>query len=94
MENNHCVIEDLSSFAQLADAGPVTSYFGVYDGHGGYLISEYLASHLATNIAKQHAFMSDVKEAMRIGFMETDKDVLAKISRDVCLICAGVDGSV
>jgi hypothetical protein len=82
MENNHAIIEDLNSFAKIPNM-PQSSFYGVFDGHGGYMISEYLSLHLAYNIAKQPAFLRNIPEALRLGFKVTDELVLKKMFRDV-----------
>jgi serine/threonine protein phosphatase PrpC len=81
MENNHAIIEDLNSFARLQNI-PQTSFYGVFDGHGGYLVSEYLSLHLAYNIAKLPIFAKNIPEAIRLGFKNTDELVLRKMQRD------------
>ncbi|KAI3630823.1 hypothetical protein MIR68_012258 [Amoeboaphelidium protococcarum] len=80
MENNHAIIEDVNTFCKLN--GPQVSFYGVFDGHGGYAISEYLSLHLAINICTHAQFQSDIKTAIIDGFKSTDDDVLKKIKRD------------
>lgn len=82
MENNHAVIEDLNAFAKMAPGLPMNSFYGVFDGHGGYLVSEYLSLHLASAIVKQPLFQSNILEAMRMGYLKTDDNVLRKVHRD------------
>jgi serine/threonine protein phosphatase PrpC len=82
MENNHAIIEDLNALAQLPSNAPQSSFYGVYDGHGGYLISEYLSLHLAAHIAKHPLFQKNIMEAIRQSYLKTDDDVLRKINRD------------
>ena len=86
MENNHAVIEDLNSFARLPPNAPQSSFYGVFDGHGGYMISEYLSLHLASNIARHPSFLKSMTETFRGAFAKTDDDVNRKIDRDVCFI--------
>jgi hypothetical protein len=81
MENNHAVIEDLNTFGRFG--GPQCSFYGVFDGHGGYLISEYLSLHLAGNIARHPSFHKSIPDAIRGSFMKTDEDIAHKIQRDV-----------
>ena len=71
------------SFAGLKTDCPMTSFFGVFDGHGGYLISEYLSLHLAYNIAKQPDFCRNIEKAVRSAFVYTDDLVIQRIYRDV-----------
>lgn len=83
MENYHAIVEDLFQFTDNPNGGPMTSFFGVFDGHGGFFISEYLSFHLATRIAQQTSFSTKLPEALREAFFATDNDVLKRISRDV-----------
>ena len=83
MENYHAVVEDLYQFTDNPNGGPMTSFFGVFDGHGGFFISEYLSFHLATRIAQQPSFNTKLTDAMRDAFFATDIDVINRINRDV-----------
>jgi hypothetical protein len=83
MENNHAVIEDLNAFAKLPSNAPQTSFYGVFDGHGGYMVSEYLSLHMAANIARHPAFLRSMTETFRGSFAKTDEDVVRKVERDV-----------
>ena len=85
MENNHAIIEDMNRIAGLPSDAPMNSFFGVFDGHGGYLVSEYLSLHLAANIAKQPCFGKNITEAIRLGYQKTDDLVMKKNMRDVFL---------
>lgn len=86
MENNHALVEDLNLFAKLpADLTvPSTSFYGVFDGHGGYMVAEYLSLHMASAIARHPLFSTDkLDEVLRGCYQTVDSSILKKIYRDV-----------
>jgi serine/threonine protein phosphatase PrpC len=52
MEDVHCIHGPQT----WAAPHPMASFIGVYDGHGGRLIVDYLEDHLAKNVAQEWAF--------------------------------------
>lgn len=58
MEDSHTHI------LSLPDA-PETSFFGVYDGHGGASVSHYAGKHLHKYIVKREEFPADITTAMQ-----------------------------
>jgi hypothetical protein len=86
MENNHALVEDLNLFAKpaLEKSVPPTSFYGVFDGHGGYLVSEYLSLHFPNAVARHSLFGTDkLEQVLHECFMSLDASILKKISRDV-----------
>lgn len=83
MENNHTIVEDLNQFANLPGNVSQCSFYGVFDGHGGYLVSEYLSHHVPLAIAKHPLFLSNLPEALRQSYLKMDDFVCKKNMRDV-----------
>ena len=52
MEDVHCIHGPQT----WAAPHPMASFIGVYDGHGGRLIVDYLEDHLAKNVAQEWSF--------------------------------------
>lgn len=65
-----CVVVD----AFGGDAG--TGYFGVYDGHGGRNVAEFLRLNLHNNVEKELRMKGDrsVEECLKAAFLATDMD--------------------
>jgi protein phosphatase 1L len=53
-----------------------TSLYGVFDGHGGDRASEFCRQRLPHNVVAQASYRSDLSEALRCGFLETDRQFL------------------
>ncbi len=56
------------------DAG--TGYFGIYDGHGGRNVAEFVRLHLHVNVEKELRLKGDrsVEECLRAAFLVTDME--------------------
>ncbi|CAL5031193.1 unnamed protein product [Urochloa decumbens] len=65
MEDAHTALLDL-------DARTATSFFGVYDGHGGPAVSQYCANHLHTELRKNALFRRSPADAIRATFLRMD----------------------
>lgn len=72
-------MEDAHTVLPSVDGWPDHSFFGVFDGHGGSLVSKHVAEHLVPVIAKKGAFDARDTEAlsaaMRAGFISLDEDM-------------------
>ena len=64
---------------------PCSSFFGVYDGHGGAGCAEFLRDNLHLYVIQDKAFPSDPKEAIRAAFEAAEQAFLSR--------SAGVDQS-
>ena len=74
MEDAHC--HELS-----VDDDPNTSYFAVYDGHGGDQVSKYVNERLYKIISEQPAFKDGkYEDAIRGAFLAMDDDTKAKFT--------------
>uniref|UniRef100_A0A0D9W6T0 protein-serine/threonine phosphatase n=1 Tax=Leersia perrieri TaxID=77586 RepID=A0A0D9W6T0_9ORYZ len=65
MEDAHATIEDL-------DVSTNTSFFGVYDGHGGCAVARYCANHLHTKVLEQEDFSGNLPNALGKAFLRMD----------------------
>jgi len=67
MEDAHSVVDEYGG-----DAG--TGYFGIYDGHGGRNVAEYLRLHLHHTVQRELQGKGDrsVEECMKAAFLLTD----------------------
>eukprot|EP00050_Salpingoeca_kvevrii_P005779 m.285592 g.285592 ORF g.285592 m.285592 type:complete len:399 (+) comp11412_c0_seq1:265-1461(+) len=81
MEDKHVAFTDLNAVIGREDL-PDQAFFGVYDGHGGAEAAKFTQANLHLTIAKQDSFKDSPLDAMRAGFLETDKDFLKKADRD------------
>ena len=57
---------------------PRSSFFGVYDGHGGTNCADFLRDNLHQFVIRQPSFPSNVKEAILTGFKAAENAFLAK----------------
>ncbi|CAL5016091.1 unnamed protein product [Urochloa decumbens] len=65
MEDAHKAVLDL-------DARTSTSFFGVYDGHGGPAVARYCEKHLHTELRKNAQFRRNPADAIRETFLRMD----------------------
>ncbi|KAF0891837.1 hypothetical protein E2562_011015 [Oryza meyeriana var. granulata] len=65
MEDAHATIENL-------DVSTNTSFFGVYDGHGGCAVAKFCANHLHTKVLEQEEFHGNLPNALRSAFLRMD----------------------
>jgi len=91
MEDAHVCIDNFGGILG-------SSYFAIYDGHGGREAVEYVAQHLHENIEKELKKHSLVNEAVKQAYMDTDEEIrLHKINYSgttsvSCLILPENDG--
>ncbi|XP_031549872.1 probable protein phosphatase 2C T23F11.1 [Actinia tenebrosa] len=53
------------------------AFFGVYDGHGGARVAQYVGKHLQYKILSQPAWAKgNIAEAIKQGFLKCDTDML------------------
>lgn len=60
------------------------SYYGVYDGHAGSQVAEYVNTQLHTKIVNNKHFKSDIEVAITESCIAIDKEVLVSESALVC----------
>ena len=61
---------------------PKTSFFGIYDGHGGSMCAEFLRDCLHKLILNDINFPENVELAIRNGFFNAEKNFLNEIAID------------
>jgi protein phosphatase 1L len=72
------VIENLSHYFKPEKQVVTDTFFGVYDGHGGCRVAEYLAGNLHKLIGKrltENKVMEEVEQAIYASFSAADKQV-------------------
>lgn len=63
-----------------------TSYYGIFDGHGGTDAAAYTVSHLHSEIAASPHYPDRPAEALREAFITTDKKFIEKSKKLVSAI--------
>ncbi|PWZ43781.1 putative protein phosphatase 2C 42 [Zea mays] len=66
MEDAHAIVLNL-------DAATGTSFFGVYDGHGGPAVSKYCARHLHAELRRHESFRDNLQTAIERTFLRMDE---------------------
>ena len=61
---------------------PKTSFFGIYDGHGGSKCADYLRDCLHKLIFNDENYPENVKEAIKNGFLKAEKEFLNNYALD------------
>lgn len=52
------------------------SFFGVYDGHGGAKVAQYVGEHLHSKVQSQPGYgQGNIEDAIRTGFLAIDSDM-------------------
>uniref|UniRef100_A0A0K8TN81 protein-serine/threonine phosphatase n=1 Tax=Tabanus bromius TaxID=304241 RepID=A0A0K8TN81_TABBR len=69
MEDSHTHILSLPD-------DPGTSFFAVYDGHGGATVAQYAGKHLHKFIVKRPEYPNDIELAMKKAFLDIDDAML------------------
>lgn len=69
-------------FFPTQDTDP-TSYYAVFDGHGGIDAAAYSVSHLHCELAASEHYPSAPAKALREAFVNTDKKFLEKSEKQV-----------
>ncbi|OAD76762.1 hypothetical protein PHYBLDRAFT_131698 [Phycomyces blakesleeanus NRRL 1555(-)] len=75
MQGWRLTMEDAhTTLLKLADTD--SSFFGVYDGHGGSKVAEYTGNQMHNKVRNSPFFdKKDYKEALRDAFMSLDKEI-------------------
>jgi len=77
MEDAHVVVDRFGG-------DPGTAFFGVYDGHGGDGVANYLASHLHDNVEAEFRAKGGraAEECLKTAFLFTDVQCAKHLKRD------------
>jgi len=76
--------EDAHTVLTSLPQDPTTSFFAVYDGHGGNKASRYCAKKLHQNVVERKCYKTDKRKALHKGFILTDEKFLEKFVKDGC----------
>lgn len=60
-----------------------TSYYAIFDGHGGTDAAAYSVSHLHCEIAASKYYPNEPHEALREAFLSTDDKFIKKSEKQV-----------
>ena len=77
MEDRHIVIDDFNAVFGIQDTDR-TSYYAIFDGHGGTDAAAYSVAHLHCQIAKSAHYPARPAEAMKEAFLITDEQFIEK----------------
>ncbi|KAG2567203.1 hypothetical protein PVAP13_7NG257000 [Panicum virgatum] len=78
-------MEDAHKAVLNLDAVTATSFFGVYDGHGGPAVSKYCAKHLHNELRKHADFGHDPIAALQRTFLRMDEKMKTrKAAKELC----------
>lgn len=97
MEDAHAAILDLQPEVEGKQQSPVSAekrmaYFGVYDGHGGEKVAQFAGENIHKIVAKQEAYSKgDIEQALKDGFLATDRAILSGTVQRVRGICSCAD---
>lgn len=71
-----------SHIAEL-DLGNGVSFFGVYDGHGGNEVADYVKEHLISELKKMDSFINkNYKKALEDIYIKMDIDIQSKYGQE------------
>lgn len=83
MEDAHAAVLDLQANHSDKDTNEPTdpakrlAFFGVYDGHGGDKVALFAGDTVHKIVANQESFAKgDVEQALKDGFLATDRAIL------------------
>uniref|UniRef100_J3L4L9 protein-serine/threonine phosphatase n=1 Tax=Oryza brachyantha TaxID=4533 RepID=J3L4L9_ORYBR len=80
MQGYRSTMEDAVTFESLNDLNE-TSFFGVYDGHGGCAVAKYCANNLHIRFLQEEDFHVNLPNALRKAFLRVDEMLQNKASR-------------
>jgi protein phosphatase 2C family protein 2/3 len=81
-EDRVAIILNIAKPADFKGNWPRCSFFGVYDGHGGYRCADYLRDFLHMFIIKDSNFPENPELALRNGFLLAEKEFINTIALD------------
>ncbi|KAL8195768.1 hypothetical protein R6Q57_025521 [Mikania cordata] len=72
MQGWRATMED--AHAAVPDLDPTTSFFGVYDGHGGKVVAKFCAKYLHRQVLKHEAYSTgDIETSVQKAFIRMDE---------------------
>lgn len=84
MEDAHATLEDL-------DVSTATSFFAVYDGHGGHAVAQYCATHFHLEVLNHPEFRSNLPNAVGRAFFRMDELLREQEAREELTRLSGKD---
>lgn len=81
-EDRVAIILNIAKPAEYKGNWPRCSFFGIYDGHGGYKCADYLRDNLHTYIVKDEAFPENPELALKNGFLAAEQEFINNIAMD------------
>jgi len=76
MEDKVCVLPFVNEFMALEESCAPITFCGVFDGHNGGIAADYTKVHLYNNIIHHPHFSTNPQEAIKDGFLKTDRDFI------------------
>ncbi|KAL4039113.1 hypothetical protein IC575_002756 [Cucumis melo] len=74
MQGWRATMEDAFQHAACLDLDTSTSFFGVYDGHGGKAVSKFCAKYLHRQVLKHESYMAgDLGTSLQKAFLRMDE---------------------
>ncbi|XP_038692116.1 probable protein phosphatase 2C 21 [Tripterygium wilfordii] len=74
MQGWRATMEDAHAACLNFDSSSSTSFFGVYDGHGGKAVAKFCAKYLHPQVLKHEAYMAgDIGTSLQNAFMRMDE---------------------
>lgn len=76
MQGWRITMEDSHTHILSLPGDPGTSFFAVYDGHGGATVAQYAGKHLHKFILKRPEYKENVQQALKQAFLDIDSHML------------------
>lgn len=79
-DKGSCVYQEdrVVCLQELPGSSKISSFFAVYDGHGGFKASQYCFKHLHHNLMKELTQHDDITSSLVEAFKTTDRKFLKK----------------
>ncbi|XP_055590379.1 protein phosphatase 1E-like [Uranotaenia lowii] len=77
MEDRHVCFSNYHELFDMNEDEP-TSFYGIFDGHGGQDAAVYAAAHLCNHLAKSPDYPKNIHAAMQQAFVNTDYSVVGR----------------
>lgn len=81
LEDSITVIKNLNDFLDGGSDGINRSYFAVFDGHGGALLSDFLSRQFHLELCKRKEFLTDPKLALELCWRDMDNKCLTELTK-------------
>ncbi|CAF1903414.1 hypothetical protein Bca4012_049594 [Brassica carinata] len=82
-------MEDSHRVAPCSVGSSDTSFFGVYDGHGGCKAADFVAENLHKNVLEMLKDCKEKEEAFKAAYLRTDRDFLEEgVVSGACCVTA------